>query len=145
MFDAARHANDTTRVFGAFCDVRLYQLLGATYVFLSHEMCERKGRPYMFVADESQFVVTQRLDKSRGLEQTWNFETERCDNCNERFVRDDLRTDGVGRPVCFDCMEQHYHACNSCGGMHHENYMVYVQDQGGTCTGCMPSESEYSD
>ena len=138
----------------------LYQLLGATYVFMSHEVCRWKNRPLMFMADESQFVVMELIDWATGREDTWEFNTGRCWDCEEWFVPADMhsdcvcclgrkckpcfgnRRDGNGSRVCRDCMDQHYHACSSCGGMYHEEDMVYVQDQGGTCTGCMPSDSE---
>ena len=69
VIDAAKHANGTgptgytiELAGGDTCVVRLYQLLGATYVFMSHEVCRWKNRPLMFMADESQFVVMELID-----------------------------------------------------------------------------------
>ena len=169
VIDAAKHANGTgitsdTIGFtgGDTCVVRLYQLLGATYVFMSHEMCRCQDRPLMFVAGESQFVVKELLDYTTGQESTWRFHTRPCKDCDERFVWADMhicvhcggdkckpcfgnRCDRNGSRVCRECMDQHYCACNSCGEMWHEARMTFDEEQGGLCSWCSGVGSDGSD
>ena len=62
-----------------------------------------------------------------------------CDDCGEWVSNDEATTTHDGRDICEDCYDCHYHYCENCGEVYHDDEGGYCGDYF-YCTDCMPED-----
>ena len=62
-----------------------------------------------------------------------------CDDCGDWVSNDDAVTTHDDRDICEECYDRHYHYCEGCGEVYHDDEGGYCDDYW-YCTDCMPED-----
>ena len=62
-----------------------------------------------------------------------------CDDCGDWVSNNEATTTHDGRDICEDCCDRHYHYCENCGEVYHDEEGGYCGDYF-YCTDCIPED-----